>query len=419
MRQTTVCYVLQASTHPRSVSPCHAQHRHTPVGKCALQKVHAAVGKVLLTDPGYPPAPLPQKPLHPKHAGVKKRNQHNRGRSHAPRPAHTVRTRNATSLTVPSQDVGGGGTKSNTGLIAGCVIAAVVAAVAVAAVIAVLLLRKRKGQQTFKEVSSGDVNNAGQPHAQTARSAERMEQPVLQSAQAVHTKPMRVSSGRNVYDNRMLAPPNEQASMDSTLDVHSTMASKSTGGPRNAAVWSDDVNAAESPMPTHPHTFVASPQTASASPAQAQLRPSVPQLQMTLSLTATQLPSAQLVHDAAGQERVVPKPAGTFLPSQSAPFTTEQPRTLMESDMRSKLSTALHNMAEQEPPMLFAGRFQLLAEQCQGGQAVVQFARDMLGSLKQFAIKCACLLDTHACQSQCQCLNAHFVLYLQNASSIA
>ena len=104
------------------------------------------------------------------------------------------------------------------------------------------------------------------------------------------------------------------------------------------------------------------------------------------------------------QQRVAPKPAGTF-GSQSVPFTTAVPQTIMEPDMRSKISTALYNMEEQQPPMLFAGRFQLLQDQCHGGQAVVQFARDARGSLKQYAIKCASavLVAVHSCPPAADC----------------
>ena len=69
-------------------------------------------------------------------------------------------------------------------------------------------------------------------------------------------------------------------------------------------------------------------------------------------------------------------------------FTVFMPDTMMEPSMRKKVSTALLNMAQAEPPVTFAGRYHLLVDQRHGGQAVVQFARDMRGSLRQFAIKC-------------------------------
>ena len=96
------------------------------------------------------------------------------------------------------------------------------------------------------------------------------------------------------------------------------------------------------------------------------------------------------------QKRVVANPEYTAASRDSLPFASQMPSTLVQPDLRSKVSTALFNMAEQEPPVLFATRFQLLSDQCEGSQAVVQFAREARGSLKQFAIKCACLMHQHA-----------------------
>ena len=58
--------------------------------------------------------------------------------------------------------------------------------------------------------------------------------------------------------------------------------------------------------------------------------------------------------------------------------------------MREQIATALLNMAEARPPLPFARRFSLLSEQCHGGQAVVNFARDAAGGLMQYAIKVFC-----------------------------
>ena len=56
---------------------------------------------------------------------------------------------------------------------------------------------------------------------------------------------------------------------------------------------------------------------------------------------------------------------------------------------------ALEKMATASPPDLFAGRWALFREQAAGGQAVVAFAREEAGSMKQFAIKCAPAAHTH------------------------
>ena len=66
-----------------------------------------------------------------------------------------------------------------------------------------------------------------------------------------------------------------------------------------------------------------------------------------------------------------------------------QPNTLEQPQERDRLRTALLNMAEAEPPQLFAGRYRLKAEWVQGGQALVVFARDDADGFFQYAIKCA------------------------------
>ena len=98
-------------------------------------------------------------------------------------------------------------------------------------------------------------------------------------------------------------------------------------------------------------------------------------------------------HQPALPVRVVPPHVGTQTSVGSA--TTARPSTVLEPDERSKLSTALSNMATMQPPILFAGRFLLIDEQAHGGQAVVAFARDNSGVFP-YAIKCA--LPRSACR---------------------
>lgn len=91
------------------------------------------------------------------------------------------------------------------------------------------------------------------------------------------------------------------------------------------------------------------------------------------------------------QRRIVPvQPGGASPFGAAAPFTVANPATMAESSDRDKVSTALYNMADSNPAVLFAGRYQLLQEeQVHGGQAVVHLARDGSGGLMQYAIKCA------------------------------
>ena len=58
-----------------------------------------------------------------------------------------------------------------------------------------------------------------------------------------------------------------------------------------------------------------------------------------------------------------------------------------EYDDRDKLSTALSNMATAQPPVWFAGRYEVQDLLTHGGQAVVAFAKDASGW--EYAIKCA------------------------------
>ena len=70
-------------------------------------------------------------------------------------------------------------------------------------------------------------------------------------------------------------------------------------------------------------------------------------------------------------------------------FTEEMPRTLDATDAKEQLLCALDNMAGERPQEPFAGRYILLRERVEGGQAVVNFARDEQGGFFQYAIKCA------------------------------
>lgn len=64
------------------------------------------------------------------------------------------------------------------------------------------------------------------------------------------------------------------------------------------------------------------------------------------------------------------------------------PATLEGANAKRRILTALANMAAEEPPAVFAGRYVLLQERVVGGQAVVNFARSHDGGFSQFAIKC-------------------------------
>jgi hypothetical protein len=88
------------------------------------------------------------------------------------------------------------------------------------------------------------------------------------------------------------------------------------------------------------------------------------------------------------QRRVGP-PDHTGLTSDtvSTAWSYERRRdTLEDTDAKRRLITALDNMAAAQPPQLFAGLYALLRERAEGGQAVVNLARDATG-LRQYAIK--------------------------------
>ena len=73
--------------------------------------------------------------------------------------------------------------------------------------------------------------------------------------------------------------------------------------------------------------------------------------------------------------------------------------TLAEPDALAQLRTALENVAATKPAVDFAGRYLLLQERVEGGQAVVNFARDANGGVSQYAIKCAPLTSACFCKS--------------------
>ena len=90
--------------------------------------------------------------------------------------------------------------------------------------------------------------------------------------------------------------------------------------------------------------------------------------------------------------RVTPSTlANTF----ASTIATKQSSTLAEPDPKAQLVVALQNMATATPTQLFADRYQLIDDRVEGGQAVVCFARDVKGSMLQFAIKCASTSSAH------------------------
>jgi hypothetical protein len=65
------------------------------------------------------------------------------------------------------------------------------------------------------------------------------------------------------------------------------------------------------------------------------------------------------------------------------------PHTLVAGDEQARLMTALTNMAESDPPHLFANRYFLTTDIVKGGQSVVVFARGRVSNMHHIAIKCA------------------------------
>ena len=104
-----------------------------------------------------------------------------------------------------------------------------------------------------------------------------------------------------------------------------------------------------------------------------------------MSLAATSASSESSVL----RKRIAPLPPGVQSTLGAENFTTAMPATMMEPSLRDQVSTALYNIAEANPPVAFAGRYYLLMDQRHGGQAVVQFARELASTLMQYAVKCA------------------------------
>ena len=88
--------------------------------------------------------------------------------------------------------------------------------------------------------------------------------------------------------------------------------------------------------------------------------------------------------------RIAPIAPGQQSTMGSSVFTVVQPSTMAEPTLHEQIAMALSNMQEAQPQVLFAGRYQLLDVQFHGGQAVVQLARDLRGSIMQYAIKVFC-----------------------------
>ena len=77
----------------------------------------------------------------------------------------------------------------------------------------------------------------------------------------------------------------------------------------------------------------------------------------------------------------------TFL-SKSAGFTVEAPRIYDDSTpMRERLLDAIEEYTDAQPPQPFAWRYMLKREFVDGGQALVNFARDTGEGFYQYAIK--------------------------------
>ena len=304
-----------------------------------LQTVHAAVGKVLL------PTSKDLYIIHP-----------------VPWPPADTKAKSASSR---SQASDGG---SNTGLIAGVCIAAV------AAVAAAYLLRRRARMHKLHNGSTSTMQHQSPLHTEPASSART---PPLQLPQRSSTKDCAacnsgVRVGQEPSDGRGPATDctlgarsanDQQICASSQLPV---VAGSERGSTVSQATGMQPNPGNDTPLATPPAPPVA------------------PELAHT-----TEVPPAPADESVVRQLRVAPIPAGAAAAHQSLPFTTTAPRTLQEPDTRSKVSTALYNMAETQPPVLFAGRFHLLQDQCHGGQAVVHFARDARGTLLQYAVKCA------------------------------
>ena len=159
-------------------------------------------------------------------------------------------------------------------------------------------------------------------------------------------------------------------------------------------------------------THVSAPQ-ASMSPCAANAGPHAGSGAHSSSQNAALAANAGSMHAHGSQHSVGSKPAAVqsygsvqqaSLHAATAPGTKHNPagntfnHTAFEtvasefedpSDPRARLKHELRLLAEQEPPVAFAGRYFLLNESKVGGQALVAFARDARQSCdRQYAIKC-------------------------------
>ena len=229
-----------------------------------------------------------------------------------------------------------------------------------------LYLQRRHAKRSGAGSQATDFD--GNPDQQPA--AEQKSVPDLSLPQLPAVPNKSAHAGRNAGQMALLPVASTETSTNVTLFAQSTLGTTPSAG----AGMSSSVSSGGG-MPS-----VAAALSAEARPA--------PPMPLPCAPTQTGPAQSPVQQDSGIQRQQAPPLSGTVTTSHAITCDT-MPHTVAEPDMRSKVSTALHNMAEQEPPALFAGRFQLLSEQCQGGQAVVHFARDARGSLKQFAIKCA------------------------------
>ena len=275
------------------------------------------------------------------------------GRSSAPAAdGSSPNTIGGIGVRAASQAPGDKGSGSNVGLIAGLTVAIVLAFAAVAALVVALVVHRRRQNKESPKHGFHGIAHSAQPAAY---------QPAMPPAAAglstVPAQPPQAANSTFTAHSSASGGTVASGAVPPSHNVTILQATRSSLGVASAEGGTDTIGNGTAPA------F---------------------QKNGTLLCTETQSAMQQL------QQRVVPKGTGASAASGGAPFTTEMPATLMEPDLRGKVSTALYNMAEQEPPVLLAGRFQLLGDQCHGGQAVVQFARDALrGSLTQYAVKCA------------------------------
>jgi hypothetical protein len=62
--------------------------------------------------------------------------------------------------------------------------------------------------------------------------------------------------------------------------------------------------------------------------------------------------------------------------------------------LRARLNRAMRQMVLAQPPLKFLGKYLIVQDHAEGGQAFVQFARGGDGGFFQYAIKCALRSET-------------------------